>query len=315
MAADPILHSPKTSSVAILRKAIDGASEGLIADLARSQQVVGDAVGRLLRSFSSIKQVVTSQRALLGEATKDVQAGGTEASTFGGSATALARQYVEDMVRVSRDSVRILDQLDRLGENVSTIIRRADSIERLAKETRLLALNARIETQRAGTAGRTFGVVAEEVKRLSAASAELSEEIRREVGACRNALGDTRRTAESLASHDMTGVLISHKSLSAAIAKLDEVNRVLANTLSEIDASMSGAIQALQFQDVVTQLIEGVSARLRVFSDLTAEAVALVAGPGGGSGEVGLLVERFAALQRGGAVTQTSMAARPVELS
>ena len=78
--------------------------------------------------------------------------------------------------------------VERLGEHVTNFaaameqVRSVTSgIETIAKTTNMLALNAAIEAERAGDAGRTFAVVAAEVKRLANQSRSATEEIRRTV--------------------------------------------------------------------------------------------------------------------------------------
>ncbi|QJQ33712.1 chemotaxis protein [Sphingomonas lacunae] len=79
--------------------------------------------------------------------------------------------------------------VERLGTHVTNFASAMEqvrsvssSIETIAKTTNMLALNAAIEAERAGDAGRTFAVVASEVKKLAGLTRSATDEIKRTIG-------------------------------------------------------------------------------------------------------------------------------------
>jgi len=76
--------------------------------------------------------------------------------------------------------------IDRLGTRMTGFAAAMEQVQRvsaaidaIARKTNLLALNATIEAQRAGEAGRTFAVVAAEVKKLASDTRHATDEITR----------------------------------------------------------------------------------------------------------------------------------------
>src|SRR5262249_25337839 len=157
--------------------------------------MVRDATARLGRSFEALHTAAEAQLAALQSVATAFYDSENSGRSFASSTEALMRQFVDEIVRVSRDSVRIIDQLADLSTRVSSIVLSADAIDGLARETRFIAFNARIETHRAGDAGRTFKVVADEVKRLANASATLSNQIRQNVSECNQQLAQLHKTS------------------------------------------------------------------------------------------------------------------------
>src|SRR5258708_2517844 len=76
------------------------------------------------------------------------------------------------------DSVSVMAaEIETLRESLNGVSKISEEISTIARQTNLLALNAAIEAARAGESGKSFAVVAAEVKALSAKTAQATSEI------------------------------------------------------------------------------------------------------------------------------------------
>ena len=286
-------------------------------DLERARTVTRDATARVERSFRGLQEATAAQRDALHQVSSAFHNENTSSATgFAASSAALLRQFVDEIVRVSRDSRRMIEQLSELSGKVDSITECADAIDGLARETRFIAFNARIETHRAGEAGRTFKVVADEVKRLANASSALSNKIRQSVSACQADLASARKTSTGLASHDMSHAIDSHRGLITAIGKLDSINQDLDKMLESVTAHVSEATRALQFEDMVTQILNATATRVDRLGEFAIRALHIVERGQNGDriGPIREVIRGLNGLGEGLAMQQQSMDQGSVEL-
>jgi methyl-accepting chemotaxis protein len=86
-----------------------------------------------------------------------------------------------------------IDELAQASEEVRTFV---TLVQKLARQSKLLALNAAMEAARAGDHGHGFAVVAEEVRRLAAMSSEAAERTEEVVSGVLHGIAQSRSSSE-----------------------------------------------------------------------------------------------------------------------
>ncbi|HET9655117.1 MAG TPA: methyl-accepting chemotaxis protein, partial [Kineosporiaceae bacterium] len=124
-------------------------------------------------SLAEISTSVTRVAELAGE----TEARSRRVSELAAEGEELARSAVGEMDRLAAAIGRIEEQVTPLVEHAGAIGVSAELIRRVARQTKLLSLNATIEAVRAGDRGSGFAVVAEEVRKLSEESSAASLQI------------------------------------------------------------------------------------------------------------------------------------------
>ncbi|MDX2021403.1 MAG: methyl-accepting chemotaxis protein [Deltaproteobacteria bacterium] len=277
------VFSPHQDELAAFEHAFEAAVAGIKAELTQVQSVARSAVSPLLNSFKGIDEVLASQRRLLNSVASSLTASlaGDPGAPLMRSTGKLLDQFVDLVVCVGGNSMQIIERLMVLAGHVETMSKTTVGIDHLARESRFVAFNARIQTIRAGDKGRTFEVIADEVKRLASRSAQMSAHIRAEVLATAQNVDFIRESAAMLASHDMNTAIESRTRLLNVIERLDQVNLELQTTIGEVSALVLTATRALQFEDRLSQIVHQATGTLESFAGLAMRGLHALEGKGG----------------------------------
>lgn len=239
---------------------------GANADLMQVQTLLGDAIGKLLDSFSGMQNLIHHQRDIAATFVNDVHSDATEEQDLEVFVTATAetmKDLVGSIVNNSMIAMQLVEKMDSVTHQVNAILDVLGEIDGISKQTNLLALNAAIEAARAGESGRGFAVVADEVRKLSGRSDQFSREIRNNVNNVRNSLMDAEKSISNMASLDMGFALQSKEKIDGTMQHVRTLNQSMVKVIAEqnkiskeVDLVVGKAITSLQFQDMVGQLIQ-----------------------------------------------------------
>ncbi len=248
---------------------------GVAEDLAAARLAVRDGVARLTGNFYEFRERLKRQGEELQAVARTLEGNKAEGdSGFIQDMNGIVTRFVDDLVMVSASSVRLVQRVDEMGVDIEQVMRNLERIESLASETRFIALNARIEAHRAGDVGMTFRVVADEVKSLADDATSFSAQIRNLVERTQGRLFESRITVGKLASHDMNGALEAQRQVLHALEQLGATNSRVSGSLVEVEKQVTETVRALQFEDMVTQLLDAASRRLEAVRALWLEWVA-----------------------------------------
>lgn len=134
---------------------------------------------------------------------------------------------------ISTNEQHLYDKIKEMALSIEEIRGILDSIKGIADQTKMLGLNATIEAARAGEHGRGFGVVAEEIRKLSDQSKETADLIRKITVDISHKIEDVHRiTEESLRQSQEQAA--ATEQISASIMEMTGMSERLTKTAQEL---------------------------------------------------------------------------------
>ncbi|MCX7920434.1 MAG: methyl-accepting chemotaxis protein [Clostridia bacterium] len=144
-------------------------------------------------------------------------------NTIGVESVSVLREKSKENYDMSEKIFSVVEKLTNTTKDIGLFV---ESIETIAEQTNLLALNAAIEAARAGEAGKGFAVVADEVRKLADQSRQSTEEI--------NNLMQSIQEESQLAIKSMEVMKKVSQDQNIAVNKTDSAFNDIANAINSI---------------------------------------------------------------------------------
>jgi methyl-accepting chemotaxis protein len=280
--------APAEAAIAIntgpVREALEDVRGALVDELGhatrelhQAMDLLRDAVLELGGGFDGLSRKTGQQQSLLKQII-GAQDGEVSVQAFADRTSDLLEHFVGMIVQMSRESLRIVYRIDGMAKEMDAVFGLLKNVNTIAEETNLLALNASIEAARAGEAGRGFAVVAGEIRNLASHSNQFNEQIGSHVERARGAMEQLRGLVGTMASQDLNVALSAKGGIDAMMAHVTESDArttSVADQVVEINRGLGSdvatTVRSLQFEDILSQLINQTRTRLVELQEVTAE--------------------------------------------
>ena len=208
---------------------------GMHGAYAKSSKVINSA-GRKMRESSQQMDKVAN---LANETAENVSSVAAACEELSATISEISKQTADsnkashDVLGIVHTTEKTLKDLEAAAGNISNALK---LIGQITRQTNILALNASIEAARAGEAGVSFGVVAAEVKSLSANIAAATQKINAEVGGMHQTMGGVVSLINKI-NDNMNHFSQNTEEISLSVSEQQKATTNIAESLSKISAN------------------------------------------------------------------------------
>jgi methyl-accepting chemotaxis protein len=297
-----------------------GAMQAMTSDLQDLAKASADVAAGAEEQFKSI-QTANKSAMLMREALAEMAQSAKAAAEKGNASLDAAKggvtsvqQTVDAMGAIRAAVLATSQEVENLGKRGSEIGSIVQTIDQIASQTNLLALNAAIEAARAGEQGRGFAVVADEVRQLAERTAVATKEIANLIAAVQQGTGQAVRAMETSVKDVENGAALAEQAgeaLGRIVESATDVNseiRKITEAAGRMETNAEELVTVLEQVGTIaersTALASEMNTGSRRATDAIASASAISEQSAAGSQQVSASIEQITA-QIGEVATQT----------
>ncbi|HRV90541.1 MAG TPA: bacteriohemerythrin [Anaerolineae bacterium] len=259
------------ASIEQMTRAIDGIAQG-----AQEQAAAVNRSSNITTQISSAIQQVTTNAQVSAQSATDA----AQVAREGAIAVEANLKGMESIKAKVGLSAQKVQEMGQHSHQIGAIV---ETIDNIASQTNLLALNAAIEAARAGEHGKGFAVVADEVRKLAEKSTQATKEIATLINGIQLTVAEAMQAMHEGAEEVEIGVTRSNESgaaLNSILQAVETVNQQvegIATAAQQMNASSDELVSAMVSVSTVVEENSAVTEEMAAGSNEFSQAIGNIA--------------------------------------